>query len=102
MTALPGEALGCVVARPDVVGRQSIDTARVGDEVAGSHLRPRADPHAVGLRHRPVSVQEGWTRLPFGPPPLLKGSLELGVVGLADEATGLMVKGRIEEEAVVL
>src|SRR5436190_7487435 len=102
VTPLPGEPLCRVVAGPDVVGRQRVDTTRVGDEVAGGHLGPRADAHAVWLRHGSVAVEQCRGRLAVGPHTLLERALELGVVRLTYEAAGLVVERRVEEEPVVL
>src|SRR3954453_17846904 len=102
MTPLPCEALRGVVARPDVVRRQRVDTARIRDQVARCDFGPCADAHAVRLRQRPVATEEVRGRLAVCPHALLERALELRVVGLADEAVGLVVECRVEEEPVVL
>src|SRR4051794_11140866 len=102
VAALPGEPLGRVLARPDVVGRQRVDAARVRDQVARRHFGPGADAHAVRLRDLAVAVEQRRGRLAVRPHALLERALELGVVGLAYEAAGLVVEGRIQEEPVVL
>src|SRR3954451_3781187 len=102
VAALPGEPLGRVLARPDVVGRQRVDAARVRDQVARRHFGPGADAHAVRLRDLAVAVEQRRGRLAVRPHALLERALELGVVGLAYEAAGLVVEGRVQEEPVVL
>jgi hypothetical protein len=54
-----------------------------------------ADAHAVGLGDLAVAEQEVRGRLPIGPYALFERTLELGVVRLAYEPTGLVVEGRI-------
>ena len=49
MPALPAQPLVREVGRPHVVGRERVDRSRVGDQVAGGHLGPCADPYALGL-----------------------------------------------------
>ena len=99
---LPGQPLLGVVAGPDVVRRQGVDRARIGDQVARRHLGPGPDPHAVGLRDAAVLDQRLGGRLAVGPHALLERALELGHVRLADQVVALVVEGRIEEEAIVL
>ena len=70
--------------------------------VHGGHLGPGADPHAVGLRDAAVADQRVRRRLAVGPHALLEGAPQLGAMGLADEVSALVVKGRIQEEPVVL
>src|ERR687895_1476646 len=102
MAALPGEPLLRVVGGPDVVGRQRVDGARVGDQVAGRHLGPGADPHAVGLGNAAVLHERPGRGLVVGPDALLEGASELGHVGVADAVVSLVVERGVEEEAVVL
>jgi hypothetical protein len=102
VAALPGEPLLRVIGGPHVVGRQGVDRPRVGDQVAGRHLGPRADPHPLGLRDAAVLEQRLRRRLVVGPHALLERPGELGQVRLADQVVPLVIEGRIEEEAVVL
>jgi hypothetical protein len=102
VTALPAQPLARVVRAPDVVGRQRVDAARVGDQVARRDLRPRPDPHAVGLRDAAILRQRPGRRLAVGPDALLERARQLGAVRVTDEVVALVVEGGVEEEAVVL
>src|SRR5918992_855267 len=102
MAALPGEPLLRVVGGPDVVGRQRVDGARVGDQVAGRHLGPCADAHAVGLGDAAVLHERAGRWLVLGPDALLERAAQLGHVGVADAVVPLVVERGVEEEAVVL
>src|ERR671930_379436 len=102
MAPLPGKALLGVVRGPDVVRRQSVNTARIGDQIARGHLGPGANANALGLSHIAVPEQRPRRRLAIRPDALLQRPRQLRLVGLADEVPGLVVERRIEEEAVVL
>jgi chromosome segregation protein len=69
-------------------------TALYEDEARLEEVRAR-------LSELTLAVEGGRGRLAVGPHALLERARELGVVGLAYEAAGLVVEGRIEEEAVV-
>src|SRR3954466_7966956 len=102
VAALPGEPLLRVVGRPHVVRRQRVDAARVRDQVGRGHLRPCADPHAVGLRNPTGRVEVRRQRLTVRPHALLERATELRAVRRAHQVALLMVEGGVEEEAVVL
>src|SRR4051794_22072184 len=102
VAALPGQPLLGVVRRPHVEGRQLLDGATVRHGPGPGDLGPRADSHAVGLMDPAVLRERMRRRLALGPDALLEGAPELGLVGLADQVTTLMIERRIEEEAIVL
>src|SRR5687768_12243192 len=102
VAALPGEPLLRVVGGPDVVGRERVDGARVGDQVARGHLGPGAYAHAVGLRDAAVLYERPGGGLVLGPDALLERAAQLRHVGVTDAVVALVVERGIEEEAVVL
>src|SRR4051794_8168104 len=99
---LPGQPLLGVVGSPDVVRRQRVDRPGVGDRPVRGHLGPGTDAHPVGLGDAAVLGQRLDRRLSVGPDTLFEGARQLGPVGGPHEVVALVVKGRIEEETVVL